>query len=75
MPEDKIDVTDLLADRWVAGAEAEAGKIIGFEVLRDGLEAIISSAGAAFAIAELAKLEIKIVADYKEILRGELVEV
>ena len=75
MSEDEVDVADLLAHGRVVGAEAEARELVGAEMSGDGLEAVVAAAGPVFAVAESAKLKIKVIADHKNVLGGNFVEV
>ena len=75
MSEDEVDVADLPAHGEVVGAEAEARELVGAEMSGDGLEAIVAAAGPVFAVAESAKLKIKVIADHKNVLGGNFVEV
>lgn len=61
--ENKIDVTEFLANGGGVGAEAESGELIGFEMLRDRFEAVIAASRAAGAEAEFAEGEVEVVAD------------
>ena len=74
LAEDEVDVAELLADFGIVGAEAEAGEIGGFELAGDGFEAVVPSAAAAFAEADLAKIEVKIVAEDENVARREFIE-
>ena len=74
LAEDEVDVAELLADFGVVGAEAETGEIGGFELARDGFEAVVPSAAAAFAEADLAEIEVKIVAEDENVARREFIE-
>lgn len=75
MSEDEVDVADLLTHGGVVGAETEARKLVGAEMGGDGFEAVIAAAGPAFAVAEGAKLKIKVITDHENVLGGNLVEV
>ena len=75
MPKDKVDVADLLTYGEVVGAETEARELVGAEMSGDRLEAVIAAAGPMFAVAESAKLKIKVITDYENVLGGNLVEV
>ena len=74
MSEDEVDVADLLTYGGVVGAETEARELVGAEVSGDGFEAVIAAAGPVFAVAEGAKLKIKVITDHKNVLGGDLVE-
>ena len=74
MPENEVNVADLLTDGGVVGAETEARKLVGAEMGGDGFEAVIAAAGPVFAVAESAKLKIKVITDHEDALGGDLVE-
>ncbi len=61
--EDKIDVAETLLDCGIAGAEAQARKILAIEVRNGGFEAVVATGGAFGTVADLAKWEVEIVAD------------
>ena len=73
--EDEIDIADLFTDRFIAGTEAQTRKIFIAEFANGGFEAIITAGGAALAIAKLAKVEIKVIANDQEVRNIRLVEV
>lgn len=72
--EDEIDVADLLTERIIAGTEAEAAELVGFEVLEDGFEAIVGAGGAMFAVAQGAERQFEIIAKDENLRRLELIE-
>ena len=74
MSEDEVDVADLLAYGEVVGAETEARKLVGAEMGGDGFETVVAAAGPVFAVAESAKLKIKVITDYKNVFGSDLVE-
>jgi len=62
-------------DGVVVATDTEARKIVGAEMFGDGLETIIAASSAGGAIAESAKRKIEIIADYKDIVRGDFVKI
>lgn len=62
-------------DGIVITTDTEARKIVGAEMFGDGLETIIAASSAGGAIAESAKRKIEIIADYKDIVRGDFVKI
>ena len=74
MPENEVDVADLLTDGGVVGAETEAWELVGAKVSGDGFEAVIAAAGPVFAVAESAKLKIKVITDHENIFGDDLVK-
>ena len=75
MPENEVDVADLLTDGGVVGAETKARELVGAKVSGDGFEAVITATGPVFAVAESAKLKIEVITDHENVLGGNLVEV
>ena len=74
MPENEVDVADLLTDGGVVGAETEARELVGAKVSGDGFEAVITAAAAVFAVAKGAELKVKIIANHEDVLGSDLVE-
>lgn len=66
----EFGVADFLANCGIISADAEARKIASVEGCGDGFEAIITTAGAFGAVANLAEIEIKIIADDENIGEG-----
>ena len=74
MSEDEVDDADLLVYGEVVGAETEARELVGAEISGDGFEAVIAAAGPVFAVAEGAKLKIKVITDHENVFGGDLIE-
>lgn len=66
----KFGVADFLANCGIISADAEARKIASAESCGDGFETIIAAAGAFGAVANLAEIEIEIIADDENIGGG-----
>lgn len=65
--EDEVDVAELCAELGVVSAEAEAGEIVGAEVVRNGFEAVVAATGAFGAVADGLERQVEIVADGEDV--------
>ncbi len=71
--QNKINIANALAEIVVAGAKAKTWEIVGAKMRNGRFEAIIAAGATPLAEANLAELEVKIVADDQEILWCKLV--
>ena len=74
MPENEVNVADLLTDGGVVGAETKARELVGAKVSGDGFEAVITAAAAVFAVAKGAELKVKIIANHEDVLGSDFIE-
>ncbi len=64
LPQDKIDISKLLPYWGVVSAETQARKAFGAELLGNRLEPVIAAAATMLAVANFAKIKIKIITNY-----------
>lgn len=72
--EDKLRVAESSADVGIIRADTEAGEIASAEGGSDGFEAVIAATGAFGAVADLAEIKVKIVADDEEVGEAKFVK-
>lgn len=72
--EDKLCITEGLADVGVIRPNAEAGEIARAEGGGNGLKTIVAAAGPFGAVADLTEFEVKIITDDENIVGSEFVK-
>lgn len=72
--EDELCIAEGLADAMIICADTEAWEIASAEGGSDGFEAVVTAAGAFGAVADLAEVEVKIVADDEKVGGAEFVK-
>ena len=71
----EIYVPDLLAEFIIGGTDAKAWEIFSPKLGDAGFETIIAASAALFAEAQLAKFEVKIIANDQKVARLKFIEV